>query len=57
MASSVSDPTSWVELPTLLPKHMVQARKIRYVFTGDLEAVVHTSPAYPGREKHLVGYR
>lgn len=27
----------WIELPLIEPKHIIQARKIKYLFTGDLE--------------------
>jgi len=50
----VSNPAGWVELPLLLTKHMVQARKIKYTFTGNLEAAINTSPVFPGKEKHFV---
>lgn len=50
----VSEPTNWTELPLLLPKHIIQARKIRYTFTGNLENPINTSPVFPGKEKHYV---
>jgi len=30
------------------------ARRIKYVFTGDLERKVVTNPDFPGQEKHLL---
>lgn len=45
----------WVELPVLLPRKLVQARRIRHAFTGDLDAVIQTSPVFEGREKDYVG--
>lgn len=44
----------WVELPLIKPKHILQARQIKYLFTGDLEAVVDTQPEFEGQEKHLL---
>ena len=44
----------WVELPLIAPKHICQARKIKYIFTGDLERKVETYPEFEGKEKHLL---
>jgi len=34
---------------------MIQiARKFKKVMTGDLNAVVNSSPAFPGKERHLL---
>lgn len=38
----------WNELPLVTPEHIQQARKIKYLFTGDLEAKVTTNPHFPG---------
>lgn len=48
------DPEGWVELPLLMPKHIIQARQIRHTFTGDLESNIHTSPVFEGKEIHYV---
>eukprot|EP00742_Colponemidia_sp_Colp-10_P000571 GILJ01000625.1.p1 GENE.GILJ01000625.1~~GILJ01000625.1.p1 ORF type:complete len:473 (+),score=96.00 GILJ01000625.1:42-1421(+) len=45
---------SWVELPDTTPQQLNVARKIRHLFTGDLEAEVVTHPFFNGREKHLL---
>lgn len=44
----------WTELPLLHPHHIDVARKIRYIFTGHLEAKVVTNPFFNGSEKFLV---
>lgn len=44
----------WIELPILHPKHIVQSRRIKHIFTGNLEADVISNPAFPGKEKHLL---
>lgn len=44
----------WSELPLAAPEHIQQAKKIKYLFTGDLEANVVTNPHFPGKEKHLL---
>lgn len=46
--------SEWVELPLLLPMHIEVARRIRYVFTGNLESNVIVNPFFFGKEKHLV---
>lgn len=48
------DADGWTELPLLLPKILVQARRITHTFTGDLESEIHTSPVFEGKEKHYV---
>jgi len=30
--------SDWVELPLISPNHIIQARKIQYYFTGNMEA-------------------
>lgn len=44
----------WVELPVITSKQLKQAREISYIFTGDLEHKIITSPIFDGREKHYV---
>jgi len=55
----------WVELPLISPQHIIIARliltvkcdidrKIKYMFTGDLERRVKTYPKFRGKEKHLL---
>jgi radial spoke head protein 4A len=44
----------WVELPVITPKHILMARKIKHIFTGNLEANIITNPFFFGKEKHYV---
>lgn len=44
----------WVQLPDCAPKHIQQARKIKHIFSGDLNASVDTNPAFDGKERHLL---
>ncbi|EGR33145.1 radial spoke head protein, putative [Ichthyophthirius multifiliis] len=44
----------WFELPLVIPEHVTSARKIKYIFTGDLNANVKTYPPFNGKEKHLL---
>lgn len=46
--------TDWIELPLVYPEHIMAAKKIKYIFTGDLEANVITNPFFPGKEKNLL---
>lgn len=39
----------WVELPIVTPQQMRVSRKIKYFFTGDLEAPVVRNPFFPGK--------
>jgi radial spoke head protein 4A len=44
----------WTELPDVKPSQIRAARKIRYVFTGDLTRKIVTNPHFPGDEKELL---
>ena len=44
----------WTELPLLYPHHIEVSRKIRYIFSGNLDAKVMTNPFFSGLEMHLV---
>eukprot|EP01065_Artemidia_motanka_P021293 TRINITY_DN2546_c1_g2_i1.p1 TRINITY_DN2546_c1_g2~~TRINITY_DN2546_c1_g2_i1.p1 ORF type:complete len:590 (+),score=234.04 TRINITY_DN2546_c1_g2_i1:130-1899(+) len=48
------DLCTWVQLPDVLPQHILAARLIKKYFTGDLEAPVHCHPPFPGVEKHYL---
>lgn len=54
VTSTLMDENSWVELPTISPLHVIQARRIRHVFTGDLEYNIQTCPKFDGKEKHYL---
>jgi len=41
---------NWIKLPPIRPEQIMAARKIRKLFTGDLEAPVNSYPPFPGRE-------
>jgi len=51
-----NDPSEnkWVALPDLAPSDMGIARKIKFHFTGNLEARVFTNPFFHKREKFLL---
>jgi radial spoke head protein 4A len=44
----------WVQLPLVRPEHIIAARKVKHMMTGDLEADVLTMPFFPGKEKHFL---
>lgn len=44
----------WVRLPPVTPAQITAARKIRRLFTGNLEAPVVTYPPFPGTEANLL---
>lgn len=50
-----NDPLAeWFELPDITPQQLGVARKIRKLFSGNLEANVVSNPYFPGKEKHLL---
>jgi len=49
-ASQTHDMTTWVKLPHARPECLMVARKIKKLFTGDLEASVCSYPPFPGTE-------
>ena len=44
----------WIQLPDCRPEHIIQARKIKHMFTGNLNAEVDTNPPFNGKERHLL---
>ena len=44
----------WTELPIVTPKQIQIARRIKYLFTGDLNRDILTNPDFIGKEAHLV---
>merc|ERR1711881_338045 len=42
--------TQWVQLPHVRPECIMAARKICKLFTGKLDAPVHSYPPFPGTE-------
>lgn len=45
---------AWNELPDITPTQLKVARKIRKLFTGNLNAPVVSNPHFPGKEKELL---
>lgn len=44
----------WVRLPAARASHIVAARSVKRMLTGDLSAPVLSTPWFPGMEKHLL---
>ena len=44
----------WVQLPDCRPEHICQARMLKHVFTGDLNADVVGNPGFDGKERHFL---
>lgn len=40
----------WIKLPPVRPEYIMAARKIKKMFSGDLEAPVNSYPPFPGKE-------
>jgi radial spoke head protein 4A len=52
--SNTADPTTWVQLPDVLPSHITAARHITKLFSGVLDAHVDCHPPFPGVERHYL---
>jgi radial spoke head protein 4A len=46
--------SEWTELPLVTPQQLRSSRLIKYVFSGDLNKKVVSSPPFDGQEKHLL---
>jgi hypothetical protein len=44
----------WIQLPDAKVEHIKQAREIKHIFTGDLNATFQSNPAFNGKERHLL---
>ena len=44
----------WIQLPDCKPQWIVQARKIRHSFSGDLNSGIESNPQFDGQERHLL---
>jgi len=44
----------WVRLPAARASHVVAARSIKHILTGNLDAPVLSMPWFPGKERHLL---
>lgn len=51
---NLMDENGWVELPTITPNQIIQARRIRHVMTGDLDYKIQTCPKFDGKEKEYL---
>jgi radial spoke head protein 4A len=45
---------AWVELPDVTPEQIKVARKIRKLFTGNLNTTIVSNPHFPGKEKEYL---
>ena len=45
---------AWKRLPDLSPSQIAAARKIKVLFSGDLERDIICNPFFFGKEKHLL---
>lgn len=44
----------WVQLPDLQPEHIIAARMIKHIFTGNLNSLIDSNPPFPGKERHYL---
>lgn len=44
----------WIELPDVKPSQLKAARRIRYIFSGNLNRLIITNPHFPGSEKEYL---
>jgi radial spoke head protein 4A len=45
---------NWIKLPDLMPSDIIDSRKIKVNFTGDLNRYIYTNPFFQGQEKHYL---
>lgn len=46
--------SDWVQLPDVKPEHLIAARMIKHIFTGNLNATIDSNPPFPGKERHFL---
>lgn len=46
--------SDWIQLPDCRPDDIKQARQIKHIFSGDLNAIVDSNPTFCGKERHLL---
>ena len=46
--------SEWEKLPDLAPKDIAASRRIKVLFTGNLERQIYTNPYFFGQEKHYL---
>ena len=44
----------WIQLPDCRPNDIIQARQIKHVFSGNLNADIDSNPTFSGKERHLL---
>jgi len=44
----------WIQLPAARASHIVAARSIKRLMTGDLASPVDSAPLFPGKERHFL---
>ena len=44
----------WIQLPDVTPHHIVAARLIKHIATGNLNASIDSNPPFPGKERHFL---
>ena len=44
----------WIQLPDCKPEHIIAARMIKHVFSGDLNSTIESNPPFPGKERHFL---
>lgn len=54
VSTNILDPEGWTKLEPIGPDHVKEARRIRYLFTGDLNNKINTYPKFNGLEKHYL---
>lgn len=54
VSTNLLDFKSWTKLPLITSKQMRQSREMKYIFSGDLEKIIVSSPVFDGLEKHLL---
>ena len=46
--------SDWIQLPDCKPEHIVAARQIKHILSGDLNAAINSNPSFPGKERHYL---
>jgi radial spoke head protein 4A len=52
VSESVVD--EWIQLPDLSPNDLSSSRRIKVLFSGDLEKDIITNPFFQGKEKNYL---
>jgi hypothetical protein len=46
--------SAWKRLPTISPRDIRESRRIKHIFTGNLDAKIYSSPPFSNSEAHLL---